>query len=225
MAAIVKIIKNPSLTNAVFSIQPGVSILPNSSYTVPYQEFPLWVGVVDALISAGTVVINDGTSDLSPVAGIALINGIPAKYTSFDNLTNGFAAINSQQAIEEAKLTARGAASRYVVSFSQTGGTASGSYVRNAGGNASNVNPFVVPEISKLIGISVSVATLQVGLVTFSVIKNGSINIGSVTIPINSFIASNNNLSANLVVGDYLALQCTSGLSGAPAVNIFIQTS
>jgi hypothetical protein len=225
MSVITKIAKNPSATVSIFIPQSGVNILPSSSYNIPTFEFPLWINQIDSLITAGTIIINDGITDLSVVNAIALMNGIPASYISFDNITNSFSSTKAQSAIEEAKATARGQASRYTVTFSQTGGTASGSYIRNSGGNPSNVNPFVVPESAKLIAISVSVSSLSVGTTAFSVIKNGSINIGTVTIPNGVLVASISGLSATLISNDTLAVECTSGISGAPVVNIFIQTN
>lgn len=83
----------------------------NESFTIPYH---LWLECASdttlaADISAGNLIVNDGTSDLSIAEGLELIQRFQfdsANKISFDNTTNDFISTNVQDAIEEAQNTA-----------------------------------------------------------------------------------------------------------------------
>lgn len=83
----------------------------NESFTIPYH---LWLECASnttlaADISAGNLIVNDGTSDLSIAEGLELIQRFQfdsANKISFDNTTNDFISTNVQDAIEEAQDTA-----------------------------------------------------------------------------------------------------------------------
>jgi hypothetical protein len=72
-----KILKNT--TGSLISINDmGVSVPGSGQYTIPSQDYPLWVSSDDVItyIGAGTIVVNNGTDDLGKSAGIDLIKGI-----------------------------------------------------------------------------------------------------------------------------------------------------
>lgn len=100
-----KIIKNSTASNVLVA-DTGVNILPSATYIIPSQDYLIWSASsnVQTLISAGTLVINDGVNDLSITDGSNFIR-FPdyAKNQRFDNSTNGFIAKNTQAAIEEAR--------------------------------------------------------------------------------------------------------------------------
>lgn len=96
-----KIVKNTTVAD-IFVTATGVNVPANGQYTIPAYDYNLWIGTIDSQVTAGTFVINDGTSDLSVAQGIIYVNGLPAKYVGFDNSTNGFTSSNAQAAIEEA---------------------------------------------------------------------------------------------------------------------------
>lgn len=72
-----KILKNNS-GSTVSVADTGVSILNAGQYTIPPQDYLLWAGSGNVItyIGAGTLVVNDGSADLSISAGVDLIKGI-----------------------------------------------------------------------------------------------------------------------------------------------------
>lgn len=116
MGYIIKILRNVSgSTKNILNRQ----LSNNESYTVPYGQ---WAKAVDENllindITNGLIIVNDGTSDLSPSNGIDHLKKYyidTAEQTPFDNSSNGFTSTNAQDAIEEAKSTATGL-SRYTI--------------------------------------------------------------------------------------------------------------
>lgn len=97
-----KIVKNTTVAD-IFVTLTGVNVPASGQYTIPAYDYNLWVGTIDSQITAGTFVINDGTSDLSVAQGIIFVNGLPSRYAGFDNTANGFTASNAQAAIEEVR--------------------------------------------------------------------------------------------------------------------------
>lgn len=72
-----KILKNT--TNADISIgDVGVTIVANSTYTIPEVDSLLWASSDDIIVHIGTgdIIVNDGTFDLSSSNGTKLIQGI-----------------------------------------------------------------------------------------------------------------------------------------------------
>lgn len=71
-----KILKNTTLSNISIS-DTGITILASGFYNIPATDFPLWAASDDIveLVGSGSIVVNDGTSDLGPAQGIALIQG------------------------------------------------------------------------------------------------------------------------------------------------------
>lgn len=147
-----------------------------------------------------------------------------ASSVPFDSSTDGFTATDVQSAVEEAKATARGQATRYCVSFTQTGGTTAGSYVRFCGGTTSNLTPYVVPETGKIVAMSVSVSAANAGIVVFSIMRSGA-SISSITLPAGATVGFTNGLTIVVAPGDGLSIMCASGSSNSLAVNFLIATS
>lgn len=104
-----KILKNPGvLATAINSF--GVQIPAATNYTVQPQDYLLLstatvIAELTTLITATTIVVNDGVNDL-PVAQAIEFLKYPdhAKNVRFDNSTNGFVARTVQEAIEESAL-------------------------------------------------------------------------------------------------------------------------
>ncbi len=72
-----KILSNT--TNSSVSISDtGITISANSDYTIPSQDYMIWAASSDAVtkIGDGTLVVNDGSADLSISDGVDLIKGI-----------------------------------------------------------------------------------------------------------------------------------------------------
>lgn len=72
-----KILKNNSGSNIDIS-DTGITINNGSQYTIPPQDYLLWAASSDAVtfIGASSLVVNDGSSDLSISDGVDLIKGI-----------------------------------------------------------------------------------------------------------------------------------------------------
>lgn len=103
-----KILKN-STASILDLIKFGVTIPANGQITVVPQDYPLLamplvVAELSPLITAGTVVVNDGTNNLSIARGINYLSIPDFAYAQrFNNATNGFVATDTQSAIEEAR--------------------------------------------------------------------------------------------------------------------------
>lgn len=76
-----KILKN-STASVVSVSDTGVAIPASGQYTIPANDYPLWASSdnVVTLVGAGTLVVNDGSSDLSISDGIDRIKGHQARY-------------------------------------------------------------------------------------------------------------------------------------------------
>jgi hypothetical protein len=76
-----KILKN-TIAFPIFVSDTGVSISGLSSYTIPEQDYLLWAASsnVVSYIGDGTLVVNDGSFDLSISNGVDLVKGLfPSK--------------------------------------------------------------------------------------------------------------------------------------------------
>lgn len=71
-----KIVRNTSGSDILVT-DTGITVAASSSYTIPPQDYPLWAASSNAItyVGAGTLVVNDGTSDLSIANGTALLQG------------------------------------------------------------------------------------------------------------------------------------------------------
>lgn len=91
----------------IFNVEAGLNLAAGQTYTIPVTEYALWVGQIDTEIDSGDIVVNDGTSDLSPVIGKGVINGVVgAQYSVIDKSTTVgamFQATTVQGALEEVK--------------------------------------------------------------------------------------------------------------------------
>lgn len=105
--AITKILKNVSgSTRNILNRE----LANNESYTIPHNQWAKAIinELTIADIVAGLVVVNNGTSDLSPSAGLVhlLKYDTSANYVTFDNSSNGYLSTDAQAAIEESKAEA-----------------------------------------------------------------------------------------------------------------------
>lgn len=86
----------------------GVTIPASGQITVVPQDYPLLampliIAELSPLITAGTVVVNDGTNNLSVARGLDYLALPDYAYANrFNNTTNGYVATDVQTAIEEA---------------------------------------------------------------------------------------------------------------------------
>jgi hypothetical protein len=98
-----KILKN--ITSSDIRIQDlGILIPASGSYTVYPTEYGLLAAStnITSYVNNGSIVVNDGTSDLPPTDSIQFMDvSVSAKGARFSNVTNGFASTNVQSAIEE----------------------------------------------------------------------------------------------------------------------------
>jgi hypothetical protein len=96
----VKILKNTT-GSAVSVGDVGITIPANGQYTIPAQEHPLFSASsnVVSLVGAGTLLVNDGTNNLSISDGIDLIKGVFQKNRIIGN-TDGALIGNINDALK-----------------------------------------------------------------------------------------------------------------------------
>lgn len=96
------ILKNVTLSTILIN-DVGISIPASSSYTIQVMDRLLWQASIDVAtqISAGNIVVNDGSIDLPISEGIAYISNPQNALGERFNYA-GFAAKNVQAAIVEA---------------------------------------------------------------------------------------------------------------------------
>jgi hypothetical protein len=87
-----KILKNVTGSN-ISIVDTGITVLANNQYTIPPQDYLLWAASNNIItrIGAGSIVVNDGSVDLSISDGTDLIKGLyPKKFgvLSGDDLTS-----------------------------------------------------------------------------------------------------------------------------------------
>lgn len=134
---------------------------------------------------------------------------------------SGITSLEVQSAIEEAKATAKGVASRYNLFFGWDGSANTGRWLEQFKGVPSNNSPFIVAEKSIVRTLSIAVgsnATATVGLFRNAVLLT-TISLSA------SRIASISGLNLVLNVGDTLSARPTSGTVSKPAFNIGIQVT
>jgi len=75
-----KILKNQT-GSAVSISDTGITVPASGNYTIPPQDYNLWAASSDVIteIGDGTLVVNDGSEDLSISDGVDLIKGIYQK--------------------------------------------------------------------------------------------------------------------------------------------------
>lgn len=120
-------------------------------------------GQLDTLIGNGTIVVNDGVSDLTVANGIALDRAIDylkhpdtafnIRFLSQPERMNGFVAKNIQEAIEESKATVEGKVS-VLPTFLNNGLTKNKWLALDGSMNASNILPAITAFDSKLSAIT-----------------------------------------------------------------------
>lgn len=95
-----KILKNTTENN-IFITDTGVSITANGQYTIPPTDYLLWSSSSNAVthVGNGTLVINDGSYDLSISDGMDFIKGIfPAK-VKIENAPGSIVVVQDDDAL------------------------------------------------------------------------------------------------------------------------------
>jgi len=103
---LIKILKNTTSEDILIK-DTGINIAAMSSYTIDTRDYLHFVDSLDIVspLDNGSIVVNNGTEDLSSVAGLHLIRILAvddAADLSFNNADNDFVSDNVQDAIEEA---------------------------------------------------------------------------------------------------------------------------
>lgn len=136
-----KILKNTS-ASVVDLTKFGITIAASSQITVVPQDYPLLamplvIAELSPLITAGTIVINDGTNNLSVARAIDYLS-LPdfADAQRFNNSSNQFTATDTQSAIEE---------SRYLLTLPGTDQTV---YVTKLGNDSTGNGSFGKPYLT-----------------------------------------------------------------------------
>lgn len=134
---------------------------------------------------------------------------------------SGLVSTEAQSAIEEAKATAVGKASRYVTTFSTNNTAGTGKWLDfGQGGMPSNNNPFVVSEAATLRSLSLS--TGSTSTLTITIFVNG-ISVATLT-QTSAKTSFSSGLTVVLTPGDIISAQVTSGTGGGGTLfNVFIR--
>lgn len=135
--------------------------------------------------------------------------------------TVDIASDNVQDAIIEARAEAA-ATSRYTVQLAMSGTSGSGKWLECYPAISSNTSPFIIPEISQLVALTLATGTITTAT-TITVFKNG---VAVTTISLaSSKKARVVGLAISLIALDEISIQVTSGSSSNPLLNIFIKTT
>ena len=146
-----------------------------------------------------------------------------ARSTPFDNSTNGFVSLNTQEAIEEAKSLAV-SNDRYPFFCSDAGNVGVGKYLNIYPSLTSDTSPFGIPETSKI--VRAIFQTTSSATVTAGIFKTTDL-----VTPILSLSLSASTyfrtalLSVALNQDDKLAVRITAGSCGKPTITVWIQTN
>lgn len=155
----------------------------------------LFLALVQAVPANGAVVLFGRTQE--------------AIQTPFDNATNSFTATDVQAAIEEARDTARGQASRYAVVFGLQGNK-SNAWLNMFSSIDSQSSPFVAAEPGEVRAMAVS-NTNAAGTTEYTVYKNGVLL--DVLTRTGTLTAYESGLSWPVAAGDTFSVKITSGSS------------
>lgn len=223
----VKILKN-NTASPVSVKDVGVTIAASSSYTIPQQDYLLWAASsnVLTLISAGTIIVNDGLRDLSSLYGAYFIKypdeAFHLRFLSGTDRANGFVSKTCQEAIEEAKSGAEGKM-RYLASCGFDGTATTGRYLEYNSNVDSNLSGFVIALASYLRELTISVVSNAT--TTFKVYtRNGTTETEVASISLsNARIGSVTGLSVSLPALSEIRIKCTSGSSARPIVFQYYQ--
>lgn len=135
-----------------------------------------------------------------------------AEATPFDSDTNDFTSEDCQNAIEEARDTAPGQSSRYVLISGYDGNAYNNRWLELRHNNDMNRNPYIVAENSEIKAVSVATRNKSTG--ELSIIVNGT-NIHTTTLN-NVDKIVDGGLSYILSPGDEVKVRVTSGSISRP---------
>lgn len=226
-----KILKNQTSPSVDIIIsETGVTLLAGQSYTIDPTNYLYWakpetISELTANINSGNIVVNDGLRDLSVSEGLRHLKyadeAFNQRFLSNPDRNNGFTSRNTQEAIEEAKITAPGTAGPYAAISGFDGNATTGRWLEFLTNIASNVSGHVIPEAASIKYLSVAAQTNTT--CTFTIYKNG-ISLETLTLTAQR---KNNKISLNhvLIALDELSVQVTSGNCAKPTFNIFIKVT
>ena len=144
-----------------------------------------------------------------------------AESVPFDNEANNFVSDESQSAIEEARDTAPGTASRYVITFGYDGTAYAGRWLEIRQNTSSKTNPYIVAEPSTIKAFAISTKNTSSG--TMKLYKNGSV-VFTYTMN-NEEKGYDASLNISLVPGDELSMKVTTNSFSKPSVFISIKVN
>jgi len=212
MAANIIIIKNPGATD-LFLNDVKINLLAGDSYTIPYQSLGRLAYSADVylLIASGQLVLNDGTQDLSFDEGAAALRSrgtsIQSTFQNHASRGNGFTSKTNQEAIEEARDSAPGLNSRYVLITGYDGNAGAGRWLELRHNNNLNNNPYIISELSEIKAQAAS--TRNNSTAVLSILVNG-LQVLTMTFASQSTF-NENGLSVILNPGDEVKLRVLSG--------------
>lgn len=173
-----KIIKN----NTAFPVEIndiGITIPSNGQYIIPPQDYLLCSDSIDILnlIQNGTVILNDGNSDLSLSDSLAF-----AKYSNFANSvrftsTTDLTSVEVNSAINESALLADLALNtpRYAIPLVYNGTVGNNTFIGYSNLVPGDATPIVIPIKSRLIEYTFSNSNASADF-TIELIKNSTTN-------------------------------------------------
>jgi hypothetical protein len=222
-----KILKNITVNN-ISIIDTGIRLAANSSYTIPPQDYLLWVNSLNIIpyIDSGAVVVNDGLRDLTATYGKYFLKypdeAFNQRFLSDPDRVNGFTSKTTQEAIEESKSSAVSKI-RYMASCGFDGNASTGRYLEYNSNVDCKKAGFIIAQPSILRELSLSVESSAT--VTFTVYKwNGSVETSIATISLSS-VRKNvvTGLNVPLISLDEIRIKCTSGSCSRPILFQFYQ--
>lgn len=147
-------------------------------------------------------------------------DAIRVQFDSDPERINGFISKTVQDAIEEAKATALGTASRAYTICGFDGNASTNRWLEFYSNNPSNNSPLIVAEAGFIKAISASITANST--ITFTLYKNG-IAVETLTI---TAARKNNKKNLNITLNelDELSVQVTSGSGSRPLFAFTIQT-
>lgn len=160
-----------------------------------FRKLCLFLALFVAYDASGAVILFDRTQQ--------------AEQTPFDNASNTFTATDVQAAIEEARDTARGQASRYAVIFGLQGNK-SNAWLNVFASIGSDSSPYVAAEPGEIKAMSVANKNSS-GTTIYTLYKNG-VAVDTLTRS-GTQTAFEAGLTIPIVAGDELSAKITTGSS------------
>lgn len=226
MSDIIKILRNVSgATRNVLNRQ----LADAESYTIPYSQ---WTKLADHTITldditAGYVVVNNGTVDLSVTDAFKLIKRFDiqdATDTPFDNSSNGFIATTTQGAVEEA-LTSATSISRWATCCGFDGSASVGRYLEYSANVDSDKAGLVITRncLLKELGLTCNtVSTTTIQILKWDGVSETLLTSISLSSQQKAILTG---LNVSLVALDEIRVKTSSGSSSRPILWQYFQNT